>query len=63
MKGPLRALMTLVLAGAVALLAMKAKERRRALVAGPLASDPPDSAFDERNMGDTATAEGMPEAG
>ena len=64
MKGPpLRALVAVVLAGAAAFVAVRAKERRRALTAGPLAADPPDSVFAEGNMGDVATSEGMPEGG
>ena len=63
MKGPpLRALVAVVLAGVAAFTAVRAKERRRALTAGPLA-DPPDHGFDEGNMSDVATGEGMPEAG
>jgi hypothetical protein len=64
MKGPpLRALVAVVLAGVAAFAAVRAKERRRALTAGPLSSDPPDNAFAESNMGEVATGEGMPEVG
>jgi hypothetical protein len=64
MKGKtLRALVALALAGAAALFAVKTRERRRALAAGPLAPDPPDDPFAERNMGDVATGEGMPDGG
>jgi hypothetical protein len=63
----LRALVALALAGAAALLAVKARDRRRALGAGPITSEPvavdvPDEMFAERNMGDVATGEGMPES-
>ena len=64
MKGPLlRTLAGLALAGAAALFAVKTRERRRALAAGPLAPDPSPDAFAERNMGDVATSEGMPDTG
>jgi len=59
-RPPLRALFAVALAGAAAFAAVRAKERRRALNAGPPG---PDAAFAERNMGDVATGEGMPEAG
>jgi len=64
MKGTsLRALVAIALAGAAALFAVKAREKRRALTSGPLAADSPEDAFAERNMGDVATGEGMPESG
>jgi hypothetical protein len=63
----LRALVALALAGAAALFAVRARDRRRALGAGsvasePVAVEPPDEVFAERNMGDVATGEGMPES-
>ena len=63
MKGPLRALIAIALAGVAAAFTIKARERRRALDAGPPAPDPPVQAFDDRDMGAVATGEGMPEAG
>lgn len=64
MKGtPLKALAALLLAGAAALFAVKARDRRRALTVGSMGSDPPDETLDEGNMGDLATGEGMPEVG
>jgi hypothetical protein len=67
MNGLTRALVALALAAAAALFAVKARDRRRALGAGPVAaepipSDPPEEMFAERNMGDVATGEGMPES-
>jgi hypothetical protein len=64
----LRALVALAIAGAAALAAVKARERRRELSAGPLVtdpliSDPPEEVFAERNMADVATGEGMPDIG
>ncbi len=57
----LRALAAVVLAGAAALLAVKARERRRALTAGPFAADPSEDVRAESHAGEVATGEGMPE--
>jgi len=64
MKGtPLRALIAVVAAGAATLLAVRARDRRRALTAGVGSAEPSAAPFAEANLGDVATGEGMPEAG
>ncbi|HLJ19322.1 MAG TPA: hypothetical protein VKU84_03950 [Stellaceae bacterium] len=62
MKGPLQALVAVMLAGAAAFVALRVRERRRALNAGPPEPER-DSVLGEPQGAEVGSTGGMPEAG